>query len=64
VYTEWRFKVQALEAANETLEMQINELLDRKSPSDLINLDRYLETVNLLHSQVSAAKIITVPFKT
>ncbi|XP_056438114.1 uncharacterized protein LOC130375311 isoform X1 [Gadus chalcogrammus] len=49
-------EVQALEAANETLEMQINELLDRKSPSDLINLDRYLETVNLLHSQITEAQ--------
>ncbi|CAL8272715.1 unnamed protein product [Lota lota] len=49
-------KVQALEAANETLETQIKELLDRKSPSDLIKLDRFLDTVNTLHSQITESQ--------
>ncbi|KAG7267698.1 hypothetical protein CRUP_006522 [Coryphaenoides rupestris] len=46
-------EVQALEAANETLEMQITELLDRKSPRDLLELDRHLAVVNELHAQIT-----------
>ncbi|KAJ3601070.1 hypothetical protein NHX12_032043 [Muraenolepis orangiensis] len=48
-------EVQALGAANATLEMQIRELLHRKSPGDLKELDRHLHVINTLHSQVMQA---------
>ncbi|KAK0144495.1 Keratin, type I cytoskeletal 27 [Merluccius polli] len=63
MYSDWRFKVQALEAANEMLEMQIKELLDRKSPSDLIKLDRHLDIVNMLHSQITKRQTVKAQTK-
>ncbi|XP_071388042.1 uncharacterized protein [Centroberyx affinis] len=46
-------KVHTLEAANEKLEQQIQEELDRKRPGDLRELDRHLQTVSLLQAQIS-----------
>jgi len=58
VFSDWWFKVQALEAANETLQMQITGLLDRKSPRGVLELDRHLAVVNELHAQVAITQII------
>ncbi|XP_056144345.1 keratin, type I cytoskeletal 14-like [Lampris incognitus] len=46
-------QVHSLEEANEKLEKQIQELLDRKCPSDLRELDRHLKTVDMLQAQIS-----------
>ncbi|XP_071320423.1 uncharacterized protein [Trachinotus anak] len=46
-------QVQCLEAANQMLERQIQEELDRKCPRDLRELDGHLRTVSLLQDQIS-----------
>ncbi|KAM4598085.1 uncharacterized protein ACJ7VT_021630 [Polymixia lowei] len=46
-------KVQSLEAANEKLERQIQEVLDRKCPGDLRELDRHLQTIDMLQAEIS-----------
>ncbi|XP_022607872.1 keratin, type I cytoskeletal 50 kDa-like [Seriola dumerili] len=46
-------QVQCLEAANQRLERQIQEELDRKCPRDLRELDGHLRTVSLLQDQIN-----------
>lgn len=47
-------QVQYLEAANQKLECQIQEELDKKCPVELRELDGHLRTVSLLQDQVSS----------
>ncbi|KAM7371400.1 hypothetical protein PAMP_008648 [Pampus punctatissimus] len=44
-------QVHCLEAANQQLECQILQQLDRKCPGDLQHLDRHLQTLSLLRGQ-------------
>ncbi|GLD68364.1 uncharacterized protein AKAME5_001967700 [Lates japonicus] len=46
-------QVQCLEAANQRLERQIQEELDRKCPRELRELDGYLRMMSLLQDQIS-----------
>lgn len=50
-------QVQCLEAANQRLERQIQEELDRKCPRELRELDGYLRMTSLLQDQVSSTTL-------
>ncbi|CAK6980484.1 uncharacterized protein LOC122967796, partial [Scomber scombrus] len=56
-------QVQCLEAANQQLECQILQELDRKCPADLTELDGHLQTVSQLQDQISECLSVQAELK-